>query len=89
MKKNHVKICIFAYVSNYTLFHHFRQPKFKTFMVIYVNFRSTGKEITGYPIEKYVGWTVTLSNFIFNISSVIPLLEILPQNLWIDLCIHI
>ena len=48
------------------------------------------------PIERYVGWAVTLSKFIFHISGVIPLLEnhflylkILPRNLWIDLCIRI
>ena len=30
---------------------------------------------TRYPIEGYVGWAVTSSKFIFNISGVIPLFE--------------
>ena len=32
-------------------------------------------DYTRYPIEKYVGWATLSSNFIFNISGVIPLLE--------------
>ena len=54
------------------------------------------KNTTRYPIERYVGWTDTSSKLIFNISGVIPLLEnhflylnILPRNLWIDICIYI
>ena len=50
---------------------------------------ATYNQSTENPSEQYVGWTDTSSNFIFNISGVIPLLEnhlFLPRNLLIDLC---
>ena len=92
------KNCIFfVYSTTSSMEKHERNLKIKDTQSIYshnslAKIRNHCFYYTGYPIERYVGWTVTSSKFIFNISGVIPLVEnhflfmkILPRNLWIDL----